>query len=121
MRIELAEAFKLTSYDGNKHKHYIFIDGHPVDISRPKYKLYKEWNDINLLFCFSCLKSATHFQLVKTKGEGSIYKDGSLKYTLKLKGDNEISFTLDHWYPKTFLKNNNLQAFSNKVPMCALQ
>jgi len=114
--IQLEQAFKLLNNDED----YIFIDGHLIDTRRPKYQNYKQWYKYNKLHCFSCLKKATHFKLLKTKGDGSIYKKtGEIKYTLNLYSDDNTLFTFDHWYPMWFLKQHNLKnTMNNKVPMC---
>ena len=104
----------------NSSDQYIFINGHPIDRRSKKYKLYYYWFDLNKLHCFSCLKEATHFKLLKTRGDGSIYKKtNKRKYTLKLYSNDNTVFTFDHWYPRWFLKDNNLTNHrSNQVPMC---
>lgn len=101
-------------------KNYVFIDGHPVDTRSPKYNRFKYWFEFDQLYCFSCLKEATHFKLVKCKGDGSIHKPtGQIKHTLKLYSVYDTVFTFDHWYPRWFLKYNNLKnTITNQVPMC---
>ena len=104
----------------NTHKKYVFIGGHPVDTRSPKYRRFKQWFDVDKLYCFSCHKKATHFKQIRCKGAGSIYKpSGQPKYTLKLYSDDDIFFTFDHWYPRWFLKYYNLKnTITNQVPMC---
>lgn len=116
-QIQLSYAFNAVI---NTHKKYVFIGGHPVDTRSPKYKRFKQWFDEDKLYCFACHKKATHFKLVKCKGDGNIHKpSGQIKQTLKLYSDDDTVFTFDHWYPRWFLKYHNLKnTINNQVPMC---
>ncbi len=114
--IKLEDAFKLIKTDST----YIFIDGYPVDMRNSKYNIYRSWWGYNKLHCFSCLKEATHFKVKKCKGDGSLHeKSGKRKHFLALYADDDTLFTLDHWFPKWFLKKYNyIKNKSNLVPMC---
>lgn len=108
------------SIDLRHSSHYIFINGHPVDMRNPKYNIFKYWYDQNKLFCFSCLKKITHFKLTPCKSDGSIHKKtGKRKHFLSFYADDGTLFTIDHWYPKSMLKKYYYQnSNNNKVPMC---
>lgn len=115
--IEIPEVFDMLE---NNNESYIFIKGHPVDTRRSKYENYKFWFELDKLHCFSCLKRATHFKLVKCKGARNIHKQtGKHKYTLKLYSYDDTIFTFDHWFPRWFLKKYKVQnIMENNVPMC---
>lgn len=117
----IEEVFSIIK-KGPIEKNYTFVEDHPVDIkSARKYFIHKYWYERSKLYCFSCLKPATHYILKRTKGEGSIYKpDGRIKYTFMLHCEDESLITIDHWYSKQFLRKNHLpiKTIDNTVPMC---
>jgi hypothetical protein len=98
---------------------YMFFEGHPVDTHMHKYKIWYLWAKNDQLRCFGCNLKADHLQLVKTKGDGSLHESGLRKYTFKMFSADGLEFTIDHWYPKWYLKQSNLMnTHSNLVPMC---
>lgn len=102
------------------YSNYIFILGHPVDTTVRKYAKYFEFFDKGEDQCFICGKKIDHFKLIKTNGAGSIHKPtGLIKYTLKPYTEDNIPITIDHWYPKSFLKHYKLKTnFDNHIVMC---
>jgi len=99
---------------------YILLCGHHINRRNPKYKIYRSWYNQQKLYCFSCLKEATHFKIKKCKENELIdKKSGQQKYFVALYADDDTMFTLDHWFPKWFLKRYNyIQSNKNLVPMC---
>lgn len=110
----------ITNALENKKGKYGFIYGHPVDLSRPKYKIYRHWFEKDRLFCFACGVEPNHFKLIQCKSAGKTHKpSGRIKHTYQLYSKNGVLFTLDHWYPKWFLKRFGMQnSMDNMVPMC---
>ena len=116
MNYQIPEVFEIIK----EAKHYAYVGGQPIDILRPKYKIWAYWFVCGKLYCFSCGTKADHFKFLPTKGDGSIHIESNLrKYTFGLYSKDHKRFTIDHWYPKWFLKLHRLkESQDNFVPMC---
>src|SRR4030043_1719342 len=105
-QMQIRETFKLLS----SVEDYIFIDSHPVDTRNSKYNILKTWYNRHQLYCFACDKKASHFELKQCKGHGNIHKETKkIKYYLNLCLDDGAVISLDHWYPKAFIKKYDLK------------
>jgi hypothetical protein len=120
MKYIIPYALKLVTELPSSMDRYTFVDGNPVDIRNRKYGIFKMWHRKNMLYCFSCHTPASHFRLVKCEREGCFHpRTGRRKHVFHLYTNDETKFTLDHWYPRWFLKQNDfLDSKTNMVPMC---
>jgi hypothetical protein len=92
MENNLLEVFtKITNAVEHIEGKYGFIDGNPVDLSRPKYFIFRFWFDRQQLKCFSCGREPHHFKMSQCKGHGSIHKPtNQRKHTFKLYSKNGV-------------------------------
>jgi hypothetical protein len=94
---------------------------HPIDTRNKKFNLWRKLYSEDRFFCKSCGSKVIGMPLIKCKNHGSVYKpDGRIKHTFQLVGENEVVMTIDHWIPKSFLRNNGLKwnIIDNLAIMC---
>jgi hypothetical protein len=103
---------------------YIFVDGHPVDTKRNKYRIWRQWFNSGKLKCVCCGTETASIKLVKCRGGlkgGAVHESGKIKHTFILYAKNSWPMTLDHWIPKWFLKKKTSLDWKipgNLVLMC---
>jgi len=94
----------------NTRASYVFFMNHPIDTRNKKFNLWRKLYSEDKFFCKSCGSKVIGMPLIKCENHGSVYKpDGRIKHTFQLMGENEVVMTIDHWIPKSFLRNNGLK------------
>lgn len=119
MYFNIKEVFNMLK-SKKKSKGYVFINDHPVDTKRPKYRKWIQLFRKNKLECSLCGSKAVKMKLVECTSDGYIHvPSGKTKHTFFLIDQYGVKMTFDHWIPKSFLKNNNIDdRVDNYILMC---
>jgi 5-methylcytosine-specific restriction endonuclease McrA len=94
---------------------------HPIDTRNKKFNLWRKLYSEDKFLCKSCGVKVIGMPLIKCTNDGSVYKpDGRIKHTFHLIGENESVMTIDHWIPKSFLRDRGLKwnIVDNLAIMC---
>ena len=94
----------------NTHDTYVFFMGHPIDTRNKKFNLWRKLYSEGKFFCKLCREKVVGMPLIKCAYDGSIYEpNGTTKHTFQLRGEKNHLMTIDHWIPKSFLRNHGLR------------